>query len=468
MNKTGSGDKVSFWRKVGYGSGMLSYNIQANTLSQMANPVFNDCLGVDPRWIGTILGVSRIWDAVTDPIMGNISDNTRSRWGRRVPWITLSALLCGISFAAIWLFPRGMSESFYIFWLLLSSLIFYVGFTVFSVPYIALGMELSPDYHERTSVVAYRSVMAQFGGFVVSSLFWATSLTRWADRAEGMQYVGIAVGILVFLITLIPALTSREHPSLIAVGKKQNKTSIALSVKETMRHVPFLLLIGVTVFMLMGLTMVNHLGYYVGVYHVFGGNKGIESGRALAFMGYGYQIGTIAAIPVLTWISKRIGKRATMLGAMILAFFGTLSKWFCFSPANPHLIFIPSLVMAAGMAGVWTLINAMLPDVVDLDELKTGTRREGMFSAIYSWTFKMGVALALVLSGFILKWSGFNAALGAQQTPAAILTMRILFTAVPALVIVVGFILMRLYPLTEKRAYEIRKGLEARRNTAGV
>ena len=462
-HKTKPEDKVSFWRKLGYGSGMLSYNVQVNSVMQMANPVFNDCLGVDPRWIGGILGGSRVWDAVTDPIMGNLTDNTRSRWGRRTPWIALSSILCAVTFSAIWLFPRGMSDLFYITWFLVAALLFYIGFTVFSVPYIALGMELSPDYHERTSVVAYRSIIAQLGGFVVSSLFWLTSLTRWTDRAEGMRYVGIAAGVLILLVTLIPALTSREHPSMLALQKKQEKTSLIRSARETMCHGPFLLLIGVTVFMLMGLMMVNHLGYYVGVYHVFGGDKGPASGKALAFMGYGYQIGTIIAIPVLTWISKRIGKQKTMMGAMILAFFGTLSKWFCFNPAHPNLMFLPSLIMAGGMAGVWTLINAMIPDVVDLDELKTGQRREGMFSAIYSWTFKLGVALALILSGFVLDWSGFDADLGAAQESGAILTMRILFTAVPAAAICIGFVLMRIYPLTEKRSYEIRQKIEADR-----
>lgn len=442
---------------------MFSYNIQVNSISQMANPVFNDCLGVDPRWIGLILGGSRVWDAVTDPLMGNITDNTRSRWGRRAPWIALSAILCAVPFSAIWLFPRGMSDVFYLTWFLVAALLFYVGSTVFSVPYLALGMELTPDYHERTSVIAYRTIIAQFGGVVVSSMFWLTSLPRWADRAEGMRYVGIGAGLLILIVTLIPAFTAREHPSLRDIQKKQDKVHLITSIKETVRHKPFLLLIGITVFGLLGLQMVNALGYYVGVYYVFQGDKGPASGRALAMMGYGYQIGTVIAIPILTWISKKIGKKKTMQGALILGILGTFSKWFCFNPDHPQLIVIPALIMSAGMAGVWTLINAMIPDVVDVDELQTGQRREGMFSAIYGWSFKLGIALALILAGFVLNGTGFDASLGKDQTDQTILLMRILFIAIPATGIGIGYILMSMYSLTEERSYEVRKELEVRR-----
>jgi glycoside/pentoside/hexuronide:cation symporter, GPH family len=143
-------DKLSVARKVAYGIGMAPYALMVQGMNQLCNPIFNDCLGVDPRWISWVMGVSRLWDAFTDPVMGNISDNTRSRWGRRRPWIALGALLSALTFAIIWLFPRGMGHLFYFFWFLVSSLMFYVASTVFSVPYVALGMELSPDYHERT------------------------------------------------------------------------------------------------------------------------------------------------------------------------------------------------------------------------------------------------------------------------------------------------------------------------------
>jgi GPH family glycoside/pentoside/hexuronide:cation symporter len=125
--------------------------------------------------------------------------------------------------------------------------------------------------------------------------------------------------------------------------------------------------------------------------------------------------------------------------------------------------------MSGGLASTWTLINAMIPDVVDLNELKTGERREGMFSAVYSWTYKMGVALALIIAGYILNWSGFDAALGADQAPDAILKIRLFFTGIPVVSISLALMLLSLYKISEKRSYEIRSELELLRvKRAGV
>lgn len=455
-------DRVQFSRKVGYGFGMTAYAMMIQSLNQMANLVFNVSLGVNPVFIGWIMGGSRIWDAITDPVMGNLTDNTRSRWGRRRPWILLGGLLCGLSFAGIWLFPRGMGEAFYVGWFLVAALLFYVAFTIFSVPYIALGMEMSPDYHERTSVVAFRSVMAQGGGLVCASLFWFSSLPRFEDIAHGMRTAGIVMGVLIALLVTLSAVFAKEHKSLLERQSKKPSVSLWQSAKATLGHRPFLMLIGVTVLLLLGTMMVNHLGAYLCIYYVFGGDKGPESGKLMSMVGWVSRISTVVAIPILTIISKRVGKRNTLLLAMAFSLCGTLLKWVCYRPDMPYLQLLPATMIGAALAGVWTLVNAMIPDVVDLDELKTGERREGMFSAVYSWTFKLGAALALIVSGYVLNWSGFDAELP-TQTAQSIFMMRVFFTTIPSLAIFAAIVVMWIYPLTEKRSYEVRQELEERR-----
>jgi len=461
-HRTKPEDKVPFFNKVGYGFGMTAYAMMVQSLGQMASIVFNIGLGVNPVYIGWIMGGSRIWDAVTDPIMGNITDNTRSRWGRRRPWIALGGLLSGLSFAAIWLFPHGMSEMFYVAWFLFSSLLFFVAFTVFSVPYAALGMEMSPDYHERTSVIAYRSVMAQGGGLVCASLFWFSSLSRFSGVADGMRTAGIIMGVLIFVLAIVPAVFAKEHPSLLERQSKKTSVSLLRSANATLKHPAFLILIAVTALLLIGTMMVNHLGAYICIYHVFGGDNSSECGKVLTMSGWASRIATVVAIPLLTMISKRIGKRKTLLLAMIFSLCGTLLKWVCYDPAYPYLQLIPSIMIGPALGGVWMLVNAMIPDVVDLDELKTGARCEGMFSAVYGWMFKMGAALALIISGYVLNWSGFDAVLPAQGEQA-IFMMRIFFTLIPSLAIGLAIAMMWIYPLTEQRAYEVRQELELKR-----
>jgi GPH family glycoside/pentoside/hexuronide:cation symporter len=220
-----------------------------------------------------------------------------------------------------------------------------------------------------------------------------------------------------------------------------------------------MILVGVTVLMILGLTMVSNLGYYVSVYHVFGGDKSELSGRIITFGQWSAQICTVLSVPVLTRVSKKIGKKGTLYIAMGLAIIGSMLKWVCYTPSNPWLLLIPGMVMSSGLAATWTLINSMIPDVVDVDELKTGERREGMYSAIYSWMFKIGLSLSLVISGYVLHGSGFNASLGAAQDPQAIFTMRVFFSMIPVVSITLAVLLLMRFPLNEKRAYEVREEL---------
>lgn len=440
--------------------------MQTGSFSQLANPIFNDVLGVDPRIVGLVLGFSRVADAITDPIVGFLSDETRSRWGRRRPWIFGSAFLCSFVFAAIWMIPRGMSTQFYIGWLIISALIFQMCLSLFSVPHGALGMELTPDYHERTNVMAVRSVFAKCGGFLISSLYLVITMDGFTDMAEGMRHVGVYLGGIIFVLTVAPAVLSREHPTIAGrvARQKKNQEGIWASALHTLRNGPFLVLLGVTTIMLFGLTMVSHLNYYLTIYYMFDGTRSETAGLVLTMCGYAGQIGGLAGLPVMLYVSRRIGKRRALLWGLVIATGSDLTKWVCFTPTNPFLALVPNFMSAFVLSSAWTLMSSMLPDVVDYDELKTGQRREGMFSGIHGWTTKLGMSLALVLSGFVLSASGFDPALGPGQSDYTITFIRVCYTFIPASAMVLGAALMYFFPLTEKRSGDIRLELETRRS----
>lgn len=456
-------DKLSAATKIGYGTGQAAQRLQLGSINQMATPIFNDILGVDPRLIGMSLGAARIVDALTDPLMGHITDNTHTRYGRRRPWIALSSLLCALTFAAVWLFPRGMSQTFYFGWFIITTIIFFLALSVFAVPYSALGMELTPDIHERTSVMAYRTAMGTIGGLLVSSLYWIINLDRFEDMAHGMRYAGIGFAGLVAVFTFFPALFAKEHPGITRRRNKGRPPGISLlaSAKLTLSHKPFLMLMTATVIMICGLNMVLSMSYYVTVYHVFGGIKDAATGFILSVHGYACVLGSLSGIPVMTFISRRIGKRNTLIAAMLTAMVSSLLKWICYTPANPYLILIPGFITAFSMVSVWTTLQAMLPEIVDLDEVKSHTRREGMFSAIHSWTMKMGNSLAVIAAGFILNASGFDATRPVQPA-STVLLLRLFYTFIPAAALLTGSLIMMNYPITEKRALKIRYQLDRR------
>lgn len=476
-HRTADADKVPFLRKVSYGSGKLGFAILIQVYMQFYNPVYNDTLGLSPIWIGWVIFLSRIWDAFTDPMMGNLSDNTTSRWGRRRPWIALGAVLCALSFIALWWFPRGQSDTFYFVWLLGFSLLFYLAFTIFSVPYIALGMELSPDYHERTRVMTVRTIIEQFGFFIVASLFYVTSLGIYADRAEGMRYNSLWVGLLIFLVIMCPAVFAREHPTFLRTSgptvvkpnvPKRAKMSLFVSVKETLSSWPFLNLGLITVISYFGVITVSSLNYYVITYHLFDGSKGVDAGKLLSVTGYCIPISAMVALPLMNLLSQRVGKRHALMVAFGLTILAAILRWPLYTPDYPYLSIIPTLLFGVGSAGAYLFINAMIPEAVDADELKYGVRREGMFSAIYGWTYKLGAALAILLSGYVLDLTGFRTGLQGPQTPETIFWLRFCFSVIAAIAMLITTALVLTYPITEQKAFEIREKLAEMRGQSGI
>jgi GPH family glycoside/pentoside/hexuronide:cation symporter len=461
-HETASEDRVPIPKKAAYGSGMIAYSLLVNGYAWMVNPIFNVNLGLSPILIGWVTAIGRVWDSFTDPFMASVSDNTRSRWGRRRPWIALGSVIAAVLFVLIWWFPEGKSDNFYFWWLLITTLMFLVGFTIFSVPYIAMGMEMSPDPHERTRVVAWRQILGPVGAFAAQGLFWFTTLAIFATPIIGMRYTSIGVALLIIAFGLTAAFVPREHSSVAKVVNAQKKVPLLKSAKQTLQVAPFRLTCAITFVNLMSVLLVSKLGFYVNLYHVYDGDQA-ASAAVFAFAGLAYQLAAIGSVPFITAIANRLGKRRTLMWFLGLAIFGSAIKWWCYTPALPYLQLLPNFIMGFGFTANALITNAMLPENCDCDELKTGTRREGMFGAVYSWTFKLGAAFALLGTGYIIAFSGYDASLGVEQPESAIFWMRFLLAGLPCLGMAIGIYLTWLYPITDERAYEIQDELKARR-----
>ena len=463
---TKSKDRLPRKRKAAFGAGLMSYSLMNNGFTEMLYPFFNVCLGLNPVIIGWVTAGSRLYDAVTDPLMGSISDNTRSRMGRRRPYIGLGGLLGGLFFALLWWAPRGASDALYLGWLIGGSLLLYTAFTIFAVPYIAMSFELTPDYHERTRVMAYKVATGIVGGLAVATIYWITQRSIFTDTIDGMRWVGIGTGLVIIAFAILPTFFVKEHPMALRANN-QEKVPLLESLKATFSRRSFLLVIGITVFLLISLSLVRFLGFYVNLYYVFGGDESASANVYLA-AGWAREGSSLLSIPLVTWVSSHLGKRRTLFIFLSLALIGTLSKWVLYTPAVPYLQVIPNALMGAGMGATWLLINAMIPEICDEDELQTGVRRQGMFSGVYSWVSKTGLALSLAGTGYILHLTGFSADLGGNQAASTIWWMRFWFTCIPAIGFILSFIGLAQYPITEESAYRTRDLLEARNNNKPI
>ena len=478
---TAEADRIPFPQKVAYGLGAFVNNMLAAAIGGMLI-ILNLGFGVNPALIGLASALPRVTDALTDPLMGFISDNTRSRWGRRRPYIFIGAIFSGLTYAALWYLPVGRSEMFYFWYFTVGSTIFYVGYTIFATPWVALGYELTPDYHERTRLMGVQNFIGQLAYIVSPWFLWIMTNKSWFQTsAEGAKGLAIAIGVVACLVGIMPALFLRErfkHAPVAApvagapvesggASLRRNMASFFKGFGTTIRTKPFLKLCGATFLVFNGFIMISSFQSYVIIYYVFGGDQ--EAGARWA--GYNGTLGAISTFGVIflvTWLATQIGKRKAFFFSTGVSIVGYGIKWFCYDPSRPWLLLVPAPLIAFGLGGLFTLMGSMIADVVDEDELTSYQRREGMFGSIFWWVVKVGMAAALAAGGFLLNATGFDIALAGAQTARTLVLLRVFDVGLPMITSGLAIWMIASYPITEERAHACRKQLEQRRGAANA
>jgi len=473
IHKTAEQDRISKGQKFAYGLGAIVNNLLGGAIGYMSI-VLNVGLGINPALVGTLQAIPRLTDALTDPIMGYISDNTRSKYGRRRPYIFIGAIFVGLTFALMWQLPAGYSEMFYFWFFLIGSIIFYLFYTIFATPWVALGYELTSDYHERTLLMGVMNFMGQFAWITLPWFYAFMENDRFfSDSVQGARTLAIIIGVFVAVVGIMPAIFTRErfvaHDKEVKVkikffaGLKKNIVDFSKGLMITIKRVEFLKLCSGTFFLFNGIMLVGAFSSYITIFYVCGGDTD-QGAKYMGLFGTITTISTLAAIVAVTWISSKIGKRKTFIIATSMTMIGSILKWFCYDPMAPWKVLIPAPLIAIGMGALFTLMGSMIADVCDLDELETGERREGMFGSIYWWMVKLGMALAFGLSGFLLNATGFVVDFGGAQTSSTFFWMRIVDVGIPAIAALIAILSVASYKITEEKSYEIRSELEKRRS----
>ena len=462
-------DRISIPQKTAYSIGMFVNNLQAAALPAMMI-ILNLGLGVNAMLVGIIAAVPRIFDAISDPMIGYISDNTRTRWGRRRPFIFVGAITAGLIFALMWQLPDGYSETFYFWVFMTASIIFFLTYTVYATPFVAFGYEMTPDYHERTRLHAFANTVGQIAWLGVP-WFYAimANKTLFRDTVHGARTLAIAVGIVIALFGIVPAIFCKEKfatfPKAQSVnGVWANMIEFFQGIKTTFKCRPFVKLCAATFLVFNGFQLGISFSLYVMIFYLFNGDKG-GAGKLQGWFGMITSAFTFGVIFLTAWISKKIGKRRTFLLTISLSIFGYALKWFGYNPAHPYWLLFAAPFVAFGTGSLFTLMGAMISDVCDYDELETHQRREGVFGAIYWWMVKIGMALAGLLTGILLTASGFKETL-ATQSEKTMFLLRIFDVGIPILTSAIALVIIATYQITEERAHKIRLELESRRGKA--
>ena len=470
--QTAPEDRIPFHLKLVYGVGAFVNNTLADSIGRMLI-VLNLGLGMNPALVGLLGALPRLTDALTDPLMGYISDNTRSRYGRRRPYIFVGAIFVGIVFAVLWQLPEGKTESWYFWYFLAGSLIFFLAYTIYATPWVALGYELTPDYHERTRLMGVQNFIGNIA-YMISPYFLAIMyMPVFGDVVNGASYLALVIAAVAIGLGILPAILLRERFKDIAAQEGEEGPGGAGEVimgffrafANTLKFKPFLKLCVATFLVFNGFILIAAFQSYVIIYYVFGGDQ--EAGSV--FVGHSGSVQAITAlcvIALITWLATKIGKRRAFFVSTGVSMIGYALKWFCYTPDNPWLVLIPAPFMAFGLAGLFTLMPSMICDVVDMDELQTHERREGMYGSIYWWVVKLGQSVAIFGGGVLLVWTGFDVELGGNQTAEAITLMRLSDAFIPCIASAIAIWSVASYSITEEKAHEVRMELEARRGVA--
>ncbi len=464
--------KVPFGQKVAFGLGML-----ANQMFPAVLGIFMVVLVQDlkfPGWMwGILFFLPRIFDSITDPIMGFISDNTRSIWGRRRQYVFVGAIILGLSFIMMWQLYRedGIDYNFYYF--LLWSFVFYLGLTIFSVPYVAMGYEMSDDFHERTNIMAVAQWIGQWA-WVIAPWFWVIMYDQdlFPNADSAVRTIAVWVSIACMLLAMVPAVfiksrstkndTHLEPLSLKNIGG--SLTEIFKGFAEAFESIPFRRLCVSTFLIFNAFNTIAGFSFFIIVWYLFNGDAQAANAGfwPTLFGSVGAIVTTFVVIPIVASLSKKLGKKKAFLVSQAISIVGYIMLWFLFVPGKPYLFLIALPFFSFGIGSLFTLMMSMTADVIDLDELKTGKRREGIFGAIYWWMVKFGLAIAGLLSGVIMSVVGFDPN-AATQSEEAITGLRLFFSGLPVLGTSIAMYIIKDYSLDEEKVLEIQDELRIKK-----
>ena len=466
-------DRIPLRSKVVYGLGVAGDMWGHWLYVGLAYPVFNLYLKVNPLYIGLALMITRLVDAFTDPILARFSDNARTRWGRRRPFILVGSILAGLGLPMLFMASSHWNETQLFWFILISAMVYAPMMSCYNMPYYSLGAEMTPDYNERTNLMSFRGMIQKV---LEVPNFYAFRFTQTAlfavgidaatghmtyNTLQGARVFCAIMGAIIVVIGILNFAFVKERYYHKVESTHQAKVSLKESFFTTLKVKPFLMIVVIGLSFNMGSAIVGQLGQYTTIFYVAGGDQQVGSSWN-GHMGLAAMFGALLGVPMINVLSRRLGKRRALMidiGFGIAAF---LATWWLYNPAIPWMQLIASGAIGLAGAALWVMHGSMGADVMDYDEISSHKRREGAFSACGSWIMKASSALTMFISGAILNLTGFDAQ-KAQQSVETITNIRLLFAAIPAAGLAIALFTVFLYPLTRERMSEIRVELEARR-----
>ncbi len=461
-------ERISLRIKIGYGAGGICDFLFLTVPNNMALPIYSKHFGMDTRVLGLATALPRLVAAGADSLIGNISDNTRSRWGRRRPFVLLGAAAGAVMLPFMWNPPTIYGNAGLFMYITLLMCIYSIFYSIFFVPYQALGYELSSNYDERTRVQAWKGCMSGIGFFMAPWFFWFCSLSLFPNLVVGVRWLSGIAGAIMLLGAVLAVIFSPEK----VVAQKQAQIPLGQALKFTFQNQAFLLLQGGYLFMQVGVCCGGTVGFYLLLDYVCGGDEKFF-GLLLGISGTVSNLATYAGMVLGVWLSTHLDKRRTallglsgiLLGVtMLIVFLAPSYGWLPLLPKkyHPWLTMLPGILMNLGLQSCNLMFGSMTADICDEDELATGMRREGAYASVSGVLNQAVMILLLGFAGFMPFLAGYTN-MTVKPSLEQLLGMKWILIATQFLFILGSMGFMAFYPITRSQSERTQYVLQQRK-----
>jgi len=445
-------EKLPLLTKLIYGAGDLGFSMNNSLITAFFSVFMVTVVGMPPGLVAIIFIVGRSWDFINDPIIGHLSDRTRTRWGRRRPFLLFGAIPFGLSFILLWLSPN-LSQTGLVIYYSVAYIIYELLATTVYMPYFALTPELTDDYDERTKLTSFRmmfNIIGSLTAYVLPLLIIGNDWTL--ATKQGVTIMAMVAAVIAATPILGVFFGTRE--------KKEYQTEVPPkflpSLKAAFKNRPFVF--GALIYLFTWMTIIvveSNLQFFI-IYI-------LERPSQSMIIMVSIFVTAIFALPIWNWVSKNWNKRYAYIGGV--AFWAIVMIVLIFmTPETPFwLILILCIMAGIGVSAAQVLPWAIIPDAIEWEEWHTGERNEGMIYSLITLLGKVGMAIAQPLGLLILQLSRFQEGQGVVQPASALMGIRLVIGILPALLLFSGIMMAVFYPLTRKQHHEIVKGLRLRR-----
>jgi GPH family glycoside/pentoside/hexuronide:cation symporter len=439
------------WRKWMYGSGDLGFSLTSTIIAAYFLFFLTGVVGVRAGVASIAILIGKTWDYINDPLFGYISDHTRTRWGRRRPFLLFGPIPYAIIFALMWWRPPLQGEVALVIYYAVVYVFYDAAATLIYMPYFALTPELTSDYDERTTLVSMRAFFSIFGSLLAFSLPEMIVQGFTPDHATDVLKMGLIFAVISAIPMYVVFFGTRERPEFM----QQEQPGLWQSIKDSVQNRPFIFGTIIYLFTWATVDILQTVLIFFITYVV------MRESDTTVIMATIFIV-AILALPLWTWISRHMNKRLAYIIGMLF-FTAVLLVLINLTPTTPLSVILGLCVLAGiGVSAAHVIPWAIIPDAIEVGELKTGSRHEGTFYSLISLAQKVASSIAIPGAGLLLDLSGYIPN-STQQPASAIQGIRLLTGPIPAVMMFIGIVFAILYPLGREDYTQIARELEERR-----